>query len=361
MKLRHIRIENFKRFENFELDMTSSGVAEKLKLVLGDNGSGKSSLLQAIALPISMAMDNVREVNSFDWVGFVGGRYNAGGEPFISLELEFDDDELTATAEIAQAWDSSRPQYQRDERPFQAPGHSKVVRLELRGSRLTAATSEEMFQFKGRSYAKRLMKTGVNVRDQFQHLPGLFWFDQYRNIGSARHDGEDDSMNGRQSFDIGVSKLRKYLIGWYFQKRSGKGTSPYYIDLLEERFSKIFPGRKFLGVEPMPGVDSPTSEDFYFLLKDSDKNQYDIEEMSAGEQAVLPILYEFIRQRVGKSLVLIDEVDLNLHPPAAQLFAGQLLKIAPDCQFIVTTHSEAVTTVFAPDEIVRLEGGRLCL
>lgn len=361
MKLRHIQIENFKRFEDFELDMTSSGAAEQLKLVLGDNGSGKSTLLQAIALPLSMAMEVVREVTDFDWVGFLPGRYNAGGEPYIKLEVEFDNDELEATAAIAKEWDESRPQYVRDDRPFQAPGHSKVVKLELRGSRLSAGTSEEMFQFKGRSYARRLMRTGVDVRGQFQHLPGLFWFDQYRNLGSARHDWEEDAMSGRQSFDIGVSKLRKYLIGWYFQKRSNKGDTPYFIDLLEQRFSQVFPGRKFLGVEPMPGIDSPTSEDFYFLLKDPDKNQYDIEEMSAGEQAVLPILYEFIRQRVGKSLVLIDEVDLNLHPPAAQLFAGQLLKIAPDCQFIVTTHSEAVTTVFAPDEIVRLEGGRLCL
>jgi len=361
MKLRRIQIENFKRFDEFDLDLTSNGAAEKLKLVLGDNGSGKSTFLQAIALPLSMAMEVVRDVTDFEWVGFVPGRYNVGGEPLIRLDVEFDDDELEATASIAEQWDQSRPQFMRDEKPFHAPGTSKVVRLELKGNRLSASSAEEMYQFKGRSYARRLMKTGVDVRDQFQSLPGLFWFDQYRNLGSARHEPEENGLGGRQSYDIGVSKLRKYLIGWYFQKRSEKGEKPYNIDLLEERFAKVFPGRKFLGVEPMPGIDSPTSDDFYFLLRDAEKNTYDIEEMSAGEQAVMPILYEFIRQRIGKSLVLIDEVDLNLHPPAAQLFASQLLRIAPDCQFIVTTHSEAVTTVFAPDEIIRLQGGRLCL
>ncbi len=116
-----------------------------------------------------------------------------------------------------------------------------------------------------------------------------------------------------------------------------------------------------MGLDPMPGVESPSSEDFRFFLKASDKNQFDIEEMSAGEQAVLSILSEFIRQRVGKSVVLIDEVDFDLNPPAAQLLAGQLTKIAPDCQFVVTTHSEAVTALFAQDEIVRLNGGRVCL
>jgi hypothetical protein len=249
----------------------------------------------------------------------------------------------------------------RDDKPFQEPGHSKVVRLELKGNHLSAGSAEEMYQFKGRSYARRLLKTGADVREHFHSLPGLFWFDQYRNLGSSRHEPEDNGGGGRQSYELGVSRLRKYLIGWYFQKRAAKGDTPYNIDLLEQRFGQVFPGRKFLGIEPMPGIDSPTSEDFYFLLRDAEKNTYDIEEMSAGEQAVMPILYEFIRQRIGKSLVLIDEVDLNLHPPAAQLFAGQLLKIAPDCQYIVTTHSQAVTTVFAADEIVRLQGGRLCL
>lgn len=48
----------------------------------------------------------------------------------------------------------------------------------------------------------------------------------------------------------------------------------------------------------MPGVDSPTPEDYYFLISDGRRN-YDIVEMSAGEQSVFPILYEFVRQQVA--------------------------------------------------------------
>jgi predicted ATP-binding protein involved in virulence len=73
------------------------------------------------------------------------------------------------------------------------------------------------------------------------------------------------------------------------------------------------------------------------------------------------VLYEFVRQQIAYSVVLIDEVDLNLHPPAAQLLVSQLPKIGPTCQFILTTHSEAVSNLIGEDETFRLPGGTLCL
>lgn len=83
--------------------------------------------------------------------------------------------------------------------------------------------------------------------------------------------------------------------------------------------------------------------------------------MSAGEQAVFPILYEFVRQQIAYLIVLIDEVDLNLHPPVAQFLVSQLPKIAPTCQLILTTHSEAVNDIIGEAETYRLPGGVLCL
>jgi predicted ATP-binding protein involved in virulence len=83
--------------------------------------------------------------------------------------------------------------------------------------------------------------------------------------------------------------------------------------------------------------------------------------MSAGEQAVFPMLYQIVRKQIAYSIVLVDEIDLNLHPPAAQLLVNQLPKIAPTCQFIFTTHSEAVNDVIGEEETYRLPGGSLCL
>ncbi len=106
------------------------------------------------------------------------------------------------------------------------------------------------------------------------------------------------------------------------------------------------------------GVPSPT--DYYFIISDGNRT-YDLTEMSAGEQAVFPMLYEFVRQRIRNSIVLIDEIELNLHPAVAQGLLANLSRLGPQCQFIFTTHSPVISEVVSPHEIFWLEGGRLCL
>jgi predicted ATPase len=133
-----------------------------------------------------------------------------------------------------------------------------------------------------------------------------------------------------------------------------------YLLELENLYKKIFLERSFSDPEPMfrGGVPSPT--DYYFMLSDGNRS-YDIEEMSAGEQAVFLMLYEFVRQRIRNSIVLIDEIDLNLHPPVAQGVLANLPRIGSQCQFIFTTHSRVVSGAVSPHEIYRLAGGRPCL
>ena len=129
---------------------------------------------------------------------------------------------------------------------------------------------------------------------------------------------------------------------------------------LENNYKRIFPGRSFTDPEPIYRSGVPSPSDYYFMLSDGNRT-YDIEEMSAGEHSVFPMLYEFVRQRIRNSVVLIDEIDLNLHPPLAQALLTSLPRLGPRCQFIYTTHSRVVSELVSPHEIYRLEGGRPCL
>jgi hypothetical protein len=58
---------------------------------------------------------------------------------------------------------------------------------------------------------------------------------------------------------------------------------------------------------------------------------------------------------------VIDEIDLNLHPPLAQSLLSALPVLAPRSQFLLTTHSDAISGVVSKEQIYRLPGGRLCL
>ena len=121
----------------------------------------------------------------------------------------------------------------------------------------------------------------------------------------------------------------------------------------------VFSGVKFVGVAPR-GTGAGGISDFYFLL-DREGKVFDISEMSSGEQAVFPLIYEFIRLDIAKSIVLIDELELHLHPPQQQALLAALPKLGPDCQFIITTHSSYLEGVIPVEHEIRLEGGHSCL
>lgn len=369
MKVESILIQNFKRFERLEVSLQNQILKEVSDrfLILGDNGSGKTTLLQAIALPLAFATGRIQNIADFDWIGFLPGRFWRWGTPRIELEVSFETEELDATRNIARRWYDAQPLEFQAERPFVEPGDSHRVRVLLDGDFWKAGdTPAERAQFRGRYYAQWFINRGnQSVRSEFSKFPGIFWFDQFRNLGTnPNQEGSSEGLKERSSgisFEMGVGRLRQYLVEWQRRRERGIDNSASdYLDQLERLYRRIFPDRAFRGLEYLPSLDSPTEESTYFLLSDGNRT-YDLIEMSAGEQSVFPILYEFVRQRIAYSVVLIDEIDLNLHPPAAQFLVSQLTKIDPTCQFIFTTHSETVMDVVGQSETYRLAGGALCL
>ena len=58
-------------------------------------------------------------------------------------------------------------------------------------------------------------------------------------------------------------------------------------------------------------------------------------------------------------IVLIDEVDMHLHPSWQQTILGDLQKAFPSIQFIVTTHSPQVISAVKPRQIRLIDNGRI--
>ncbi len=61
----------------------------------------------------------------------------------------------------------------------------------------------------------------------------------------------------------------------------------------------------------------------------------------------------------SEAIVLIDEVELHLHPAWQQRVLADLTRTFPNAQFIVSAHSPQVLTTIKPEQIVelRLESG----
>src|SRR5258707_15321186 len=110
MKLKHVEIRNFKGVRSVEFSTESPSHAPRpLTALLGDNGSCKTTILQAIALTLSLATRRTRDMASFSWHGFLPERVPSLGHTFVELSVVFEPEEVALTSELFLEWQESLP------------------------------------------------------------------------------------------------------------------------------------------------------------------------------------------------------------------------------------------------------------
>jgi predicted ATP-binding protein involved in virulence len=94
-----------------------------------------------------------------------------------------------------------------------------------------------------------------------------------------------------------------------------------------------------------------------------------IQQLSDGERGVLALVLDIARRlsqanpglenplRDGNGIILIDELDLHLHPKWQRSIVENLTRVFPNCQFIVTTHSPQIIGEVKPDFITVIDNG----
>lgn len=113
----------------------------------------------------------------------------------------------------------------------------------------------------------------------------------------------------------------------------------------------FMPGYKNLRIERKPRMR---------MLIDKAGQSFDILQLSQGERSLLALVGDIARRLAtmnpaledplqGEGIILIDEVDLHLHPKWQRTIARRLRETFPCCQFILTTHSPLV--ISDPDNV----------
>lgn len=83
----------------------------------------------------------------------------------------------------------------------------------------------------------------------------------------------------------------------------------------------------------------------------------ELHHLPSGEQQILTLFGEIIRRLRPGAVVMIDEVEISLHPALqrAVLFQLRALARAYDLQIILTTHSMDIVAAVAPEEVINLD------
>ena len=117
-----------------------------------------------------------------------------------------------------------------------------------------------------------------------------------------------------------------------------------------------------------------TTQPLHFLLsrKNSDGSTIDLfaEQLSDGYRTMLALVMDFARRLAQanpqlpdplatEAILMIDEVDLHLHPLWQQRIVPDLARTFPNTQIILTTHSQEVLTTVSPEAIFIIRNGKI--
>ncbi len=350
MYLKQIEIKNMKCFTDFNLDFTSeeeeSGV-RRWTVLLGENGVGKSALLQAIASALAGPFA-MRQLLAFPgtWVRF-GETY---GE--IKAELRWtpgddkpDEDEQTdySARYIVTADDIDALSY--PEFSTSPPGDAFDV--------WPSDEALKNFPFLRQTiYAEKASGWLACGYGPFRRLSGG---DDATNriIKSGRKSARFVTLFFESAALVNIEDWLKQL---YNTARDGDERNRKRLELVKQAFRE-----KLL---PRPGellVDARRAR-----LKINGQEPVGFNELSDGYRGMLALGVDLIRwitrafpnaadPMVCPGVVLIDELDAHLHPKWQRRIGFWLLNKFPGLQFIVATHSPF------PAQVASGKGGNILL
>lgn len=106
------------------------------------------------------------------------------------------------------------------------------------------------------------------------------------------------------------------------------------------------------------------------MAVDKDGESFNISQLSQGEKSLMALVGDIARRLammnpaldnplLGKGVILIDEVDMHLHPSWQRSLVSRFIETFPNCQFVLTTHSPLVISDNKDILVYSLDNGTL--
>lgn len=384
MRLQRLRLENFRCYERLELDLHP-----RLTVLVGENGAGKTAILDALAVGLSPVMRYLSSANQrLSGIGLKdtdirlepwaarAGQQRWGASDYVRVAVETTD---------SPGWDVWKGS-SRGKSPTSKSGEARLAQeMERVLESLETALPEllPIFSYYGAQrgtieipqrlrsknsnygYPASALLGALNSGSDFREM--LQWFDTEEsaelraNRGGRPEEYEEsvalsavriaiEQILGERYRNPHFNREHKFVI------EAEEGPSPLYIGQLSQGYQSMlalamdFARRLAIGNGHLSVANAtePTDQERQIIEAFNTLNpRWANETLDANNRVfeAFPLL--------SPGIMLIDEVDLHLHPTWQQRVLDDLMRAFPLTQFIVTTHSPQVLST-VPAECIRM-------
>lgn len=332
MKLLKLELNNFRNIDFKTIKFLNK--EEKVRnftAIIGDNGVGKTAILEAITRGFTPIVRSISD-NAVKECDLNNNDIKQGsGWTAVRLDVNLDENEYS--------WYNKRRLNSKIE-------YSEKVNKQL--------------DFKN-------IKTQYEECYNEQRLPLVLYYGINRVVTEIPKRGHIKEFNIEDSlkncFD-NVNYFRDFY-EWFkteedIELREKKDNEKYVnvkLDSVRTAIERMIPGYTNLRIKLNPSR---------MIITNKGGEDLRIEQLSGGYKAVLSIVSD-IAKRLSvanphamdpleeEAIILIDELDLHLHPKWQKTIANDLKRTFPNCQFVITTHSPFIIQSLNKEEVINIE------
>ena len=333
MKVTRLRLLNFKGIKELTADLTESTTA-----FVGINGVGKSTLLEAASIALSQLiwriagnLQKARQISTDDI---------RIGSDFARIEISVElDKKVISWATVTN----------RKKGSYSEPLRRSDFEQLNEWIKSWAASNCEPDTFPLAAYYdvhRAVLDAPLRVREKLNHDPAEIYSD---------------------SLDHGGADFKRFFI-WF--RNFEDAENELRIDDPDFRYWGLKAAREaiqtFTGFQ---GLRVRRKPNMRMVVKKGD-HELNVLQLSDGERNMLALVGDLARRlsvlnpnnpnpNKGYGVVLIDELDLHLHPRWQRDVVHKLESTFPNCQFIFTTHSPQIIGELRPESVMLLKDGKL--
>jgi predicted ATP-binding protein involved in virulence len=331
MKVKRLKMQSFRGIGDLTLEFDEA----EPTVIIGINGVGKSSIIDCLAILLSRFTSSIQHSTPSGRLFSEEDITNGQKETHNEIIVSFNSDEAT--------WSLTKVRR----------GRSKDT-----SSHLSVITK-----------IAENIKKDLHTFDQL-NIPVLVYYSTNRAVLDIplkiRTKHSFEQIDVYENALTGVGSDFRIFFEWFKKQEDLENelrledNSSYrdrQLESVRQAISSLIPSFSNLRVRRSPLMRMTVQKEGEELI---------VNQLSDGEKCLLAMVGDLARRLAianptlpdplqGSGIVLIDEIELHLHPKWQREIIPALTRTFPNCQFIVTTHSPQVLSQVKPEGIYILE------